>query len=144
MREERYLKRLQTNVAQKSLIGEEAAQFIEDRDIIALDAGATTEHLAQNITGVHQIKIITHSMPIARILSERIREGFFTGSILFWGALLAESSKCGQETFYKVCDLSAVDHLITDAEQPLSAQMLQSIQGGLVKLHLAEPRNKTP
>jgi DeoR family transcriptional regulator, aga operon transcriptional repressor len=50
---------------EKELIGEKAAEFIEDGDSILFDSGSTTLEIAHRLTGIKNLTIMTNSLNIA-------------------------------------------------------------------------------
>lgn len=55
---------------EKQAIGKEAAKFIQDGDLVYLDAGTTTEALLEAITQ-NRIHIVTNSVKLALLASEK-------------------------------------------------------------------------
>lgn len=58
-----YSSKFQKNVTEKRLIGKEAAQLIENNDVIILDAGSTTFEIAKNIYQKN-VTVITNDLKI--------------------------------------------------------------------------------
>ena len=52
--------------------------------------------------------------------------------------ILGESSKFGKKTLYKICDLDAVHHLITDGDIPLTLSMKKALSQAGIQLHVVE------
>lgn len=73
------------NLASKQAIGEYAAGFIEDNDVVAFDSGVTTDWLAQAVKGVNNVTIILNSVSALNILIQKHNNGEFTGKIIFLG-----------------------------------------------------------
>ncbi len=67
---------------EKQLIGEKAAQFITEGDIIILDSGSTTSQIARNIKFKKDIKVITNAVNIASELAGSEMEVILTGGFL--------------------------------------------------------------
>jgi DeoR family myo-inositol catabolism operon transcriptional repressor len=49
---------------EKTFIAEKAAEFVNDGDIIVIDAGSTTVHVVEYLKNKHHITIITNSVPV--------------------------------------------------------------------------------
>jgi len=58
----------QANMDRKIVIGQKAAQLIEDGDTIILDSGSTTTEIAKNLIGRKNLTIITNALNIALLL----------------------------------------------------------------------------
>jgi Transcriptional regulators of sugar metabolism len=54
----------------KARIGARAAQLVEDGDIIVLDTGTTTLHIAHHLRDRKNLTVITNDFAIARVLEE--------------------------------------------------------------------------
>lgn len=52
---------LRTDV--KLMLGEMAASYVEDNDVIFLDSGTTTIHMVPHLKNVHNLTVVTHSIP---------------------------------------------------------------------------------
>ncbi len=52
----------------KKLIGKKAAELIHDGEVIFLGTGSTTIEVARNLTGHHNLTVITNSLPIISTL----------------------------------------------------------------------------
>lgn len=81
------LRRLQ-NPEQKRLVGEAAAKYIADDDIVGLDSGTGAEAIAEAIHGVKNLRIITNALPVAQILTRKLARGDFSGKVFFVGGEL--------------------------------------------------------
>lgn len=81
IRDESYAVRQVQSFYNKQRIGEYAARLIEDGDIVGIDSGTCAEALARAIFHVKDVTIITHSMPVATILAQKIAAGDFSGSV---------------------------------------------------------------
>lgn len=57
-------KRQMTKQAEKPRIAQKAAEFVNDGDIIVIDAGSTTVHVVEHLKDKHNITIITNSVPV--------------------------------------------------------------------------------
>lgn len=67
---------------EKQLIGEKAAQWIKEGDVILLDSGSTTTQIARNIKFKKDIKVITNAVNIASELAGSEIEVILTGGFL--------------------------------------------------------------
>ncbi|MFJ9465777.1 DeoR/GlpR family DNA-binding transcription regulator [Viridibacillus arvi] len=76
--------KLQSNSIAKKRIAKEAATRIENGDIIAVDVGSTTVHLASYISG-KDITIVTNSIVAADAFSKALERQQFTGKIILLG-----------------------------------------------------------
>jgi DeoR family transcriptional regulator, fructose operon transcriptional repressor len=56
---------------EKELIGQYAAEMVVEGDSIALDVGSTVFHVALNLKEIHNITLITPSIPIAELFYDR-------------------------------------------------------------------------
>lgn len=92
-REEPYERRRERNAEQKRLIGIAAARHIADDDVIALDSGTGAEAIAEAISGVSGVRIITGALPVAQILLRKRTNGDFFGKIYFVGGELHSAGK---------------------------------------------------
>ena len=88
VRDESYAERLVHNSYHKKKIGEYAVRFLENNDVIAIDAGTNAECFAESIYHIQNLKIITYSLPVASILSRKLTAGDFTGSVILTGGKL--------------------------------------------------------
>jgi DeoR family fructose operon transcriptional repressor len=73
---------------EKSAIGKKAASFIEDGDIIVIDVGTTTLHLAKNIKGIKNLTIVTNSIAAANELNGLLENNHFEGKVIVLGGSL--------------------------------------------------------
>ncbi len=55
----------------KSLIGKHCLNYIEDGDTIILDSGSTTTEIAKQLSGFHNLTVITNALNIALILGSQ-------------------------------------------------------------------------
>ena len=53
----------------KERIGKKAASLIADMDVIAIDCGSTTDHMAQNLPDDRRFTVLTGSMNVLRVAS---------------------------------------------------------------------------
>lgn len=58
----------QANLDKKAVIGQQAAQLIEEGEAIILDSGSTTTEIAKNLIGRKNLTVITNALNIALIL----------------------------------------------------------------------------
>lgn len=65
-----YAYKVEQHLKEKKLIGQTAARYIQDYDIIILDSGSTTLELAKNITQ-KDITVVTNDIQIAMELSSK-------------------------------------------------------------------------
>jgi DeoR family transcriptional regulator, fructose operon transcriptional repressor len=70
---------------QKQMIGEVASTFIMDGDIIALDVGTTTVHIARSLKNVKNVTIVTNSLVVAEIVNYRLENHLFDGQVIVLG-----------------------------------------------------------
>ncbi len=70
---------------QKKMIGEAAATFIMDGDLVALDVGTTTFQIASAIKDVKNVTIVTNSLAAAELLNNRIENRLFDGKVIVLG-----------------------------------------------------------
>jgi DeoR family fructose operon transcriptional repressor len=76
--------KLNTNLEAKKRIAKEAVRRIQDGDIIAVDVGSTTIHLATYLKG-EDLTIITNSIAAADAFNAGIEKKQFTGKIILLG-----------------------------------------------------------
>lgn len=72
---------------QKKMIGEAAATFIMDGDLVALDVGTTTFQIASAIKDVKNVTIVTNSLAAAELLNSRIENRLFDGKVIVLGGI---------------------------------------------------------
>jgi len=65
------LVRSSENMAAKQLIGKRAASLVAEGDSIAIDSGTTAIEMAKNLSGRRNLTVITPSLLVANILSNR-------------------------------------------------------------------------
>ncbi len=79
-----FTQKLNTNIEAKKQIAKEAATRVQDGDIIAVDVGTTTIHLAKYIKG-EDLTIITNSIVAADAFNTALEEKRFTGKVILLG-----------------------------------------------------------
>lgn len=62
--------KIQQHLEEKKLIGQMAAELIEDGDTIILDSGTTTMEVAKNLQRIEDLTVITNALNIASLLAE--------------------------------------------------------------------------
>ncbi|MBD1382862.1 DeoR/GlpR family DNA-binding transcription regulator [Metabacillus arenae] len=85
LKEPHFNKKLGIFDYQKQVIGEAAATFIMDGDVLALDVGTTAFHIARSIKNVKNVTIVTNSLAAADILNIRLENHLFDGRIIVIG-----------------------------------------------------------
>lgn len=80
-----FSQRLKQYQGRKLAVVNEASKYIRDGDVVALDGGATTVQLAEVLEDKHNVTFIISSLPIAEILTKKLREGTLTGRLIFIG-----------------------------------------------------------
>ncbi|WP_099221766.1 DeoR/GlpR family DNA-binding transcription regulator [Listeria costaricensis] len=60
-----------TNHSEKEKIGELAAQYIEDEDLIFIDSGTTTRYLVDHIPSSKNVTIITNNLDVINLAADR-------------------------------------------------------------------------
>ncbi|UVI31289.1 DeoR/GlpR family DNA-binding transcription regulator [Paenibacillus spongiae] len=73
------------NIDEKKQVGQKAAEFIQDYDVVAFGVGTTTLQIAKHLQNKHNLTIIVGCVSILNQLIERKKSGFFTGKIIFLG-----------------------------------------------------------
>jgi len=63
--------RSQENAAQKERIAMKALDYVHENQVILLDSGSTVLTLARMLDNVHNCTLITNSLPVASVLSEK-------------------------------------------------------------------------
>jgi DeoR family transcriptional regulator, fructose operon transcriptional repressor len=69
----------------KEAIGITASQLIKDGSVIAIDTGTTVIELADAIKNKKDLTIVTSSLTVSSILSEKFRNGDFHGELIILG-----------------------------------------------------------
>jgi DeoR/GlpR family transcriptional regulator of sugar metabolism len=184
--------RAQTYVAERERIGLHAAGLVKSGDVLIIDAGSTTAHLAKVLAQLPiEFKVITNSIGVARIIGQSdtasillcpgdlrlTEEGVFGpetldfldryhANLAFIGAggftakevsdadaagvavkrkiierservyLLADHTKAGITQFATICQLGAIDGLITDARP--DDTLVRALAEAAVELRIAE------
>ena len=83
-----YMIRSNENSEVKERIGKAAAGLIKSGDSISLDTGTTTFEVARHISEIQDLTVVTHSIPIANLLIESLRNRLIcTGGIVRSGEL---------------------------------------------------------
>jgi len=80
------------NREQKQAIAEQAAAMLCDEDVIAIDIGSAAEAFASRIFGKKDLIIFTVSLSFATILSRKLKDGDFTGTVVLPGGTLNPSN----------------------------------------------------
>lgn len=83
-----FMTRIHQNQHGKIAICKEAVKIIHDGDVVTMDGGATTAMLATCIHGVHNVRFVVNSLPIAATLLEKIASGEITGQVFMIGGEL--------------------------------------------------------
>lgn len=87
-RELPYERRRTQRAEQKRRIGIAAAGHVKDHDVVALDSGTGAEAIAEAISGVSDVRIVTAALPVAEILVHKLARGEFSGKVYFIGGEL--------------------------------------------------------
>jgi DeoR family transcriptional regulator of aga operon len=77
----------QQHLEEKKLIGQMAAELIEDGDTIILDSGTTTLEIAKNLNRIEDLTVITNALNIASLLAEHKN-----ASVILPGGFLRKNS----------------------------------------------------
>ncbi|CAN5881977.1 transcriptional repressor AgaR [soil metagenome] len=77
----------QQHLEEKKLIGQVAAELIEDGDTIILDSGTTTMEIAKNLNRIEDLTVITNALNIASLLAEHKN-----ASVILPGGFLRKNS----------------------------------------------------
>jgi DeoR family transcriptional regulator of aga operon len=77
----------QQHLEEKKLIGQVAAELIEDGDTIILDSGTTTLEIAKNLNRIEDVTVITNALNIASLLAEHKN-----ASVILPGGFLRKNS----------------------------------------------------
>ena len=80
--------RIQRNQQGKIAIAKEAVKLIRNGNIVSFDGGATTEVLASCIQDVSNVTFVVNSLPIAITLTDKIRAGEISGTVIVPVAVL--------------------------------------------------------
>lgn len=98
IRDESYAVRQIQSSLNKQRIGEAAARRLRNGDIVGIDSGTCAEALARAIYHVSDLTVITHSLPVATILAEKLNRGDFTGSVLLLSGIVNPETRTLQGT----------------------------------------------
>ena len=79
--------KLDINREAKIAIAQEAVKRIKDGDVIGVDVGTTTFHLADMIHGVEGITVVTNSIAAAERFNLALEEKRMTGKVLLLGGI---------------------------------------------------------
>ncbi len=82
-------KRKTINLEAKIIIGQKAANLVEDGQTIIIDTGSTTFQLARNLKNVKDITIITNDLTIAKLM-----EDHKTAQVIMLGGLIKKGYHC--------------------------------------------------
>ncbi|MDP4163308.1 MAG: DeoR/GlpR family DNA-binding transcription regulator [Bacillota bacterium] len=91
--EPHFSKKMNVKTAEKEAIGRNAAVFIQDGDTVMMDVGTTTIHLAEAISGVSGVTIVTNSLAAAEILNRRLENKEFEGKVIVLGGVTNPEQK---------------------------------------------------
>ncbi|MEH7444182.1 DeoR/GlpR family DNA-binding transcription regulator [Bacillus sp. JJ1122] len=91
--EPHFSKKMSVRTAEKMAIGQKAAEFIKDGDTIMMDVGTTTVHLADAISDVQGVTIVTNSLAAAEILNHRLENKEFDGKVIVLGGVTIPEQK---------------------------------------------------
>ena len=80
-----YFMRVQRNVEEKTSIGQVAARMIRNGSVVALDAGSSIQSLVESITDVQNVTFVTHSLPLATLIAEKLSRKEITGRLIIIG-----------------------------------------------------------
>lgn len=80
-----YLQRAARYQYEKSLIGQKAAEYVEDNDVILIDVGTTALQIIHFLDRKSNITIVTDSIPALTMLTEMKNSKTFDGHIFFIG-----------------------------------------------------------
>ncbi len=80
-----YTQRKITNSVVKNKLGAYAAGMLKNNAVVVIAAGSTMEAVAASITGVHNLTVLTNSLPVVGILSDRNAVGLYDGKAILLG-----------------------------------------------------------
>lgn len=83
-----YRQRKNSSSAVKNRLGQAAASFVKNHQVIAFSTGTTMEAIASHISGVHDITALTNSLPIADIFTEMYDRNEYDGKVILFGGKL--------------------------------------------------------
>lgn len=110
LREDSYEVRRLKNHEQKLAIAKFAARLVQSNDIIAVDTGTVTECFVNEINGVQGLKVITNSLKIAQILTDKRQRGDFAGNIIMLGGDIDSETGCA----YSPLTNEMLSHFVAD------------------------------
>lgn len=99
-KEPEFLRKLDMQKEAKRQIAKMAAQRISDGDIIAVDVGTTTVHIADFVEEVSNVTVVTNSIAAAERFNLAMEEQRMTGKVILLGGLTnpTQSSVAGAMT----------------------------------------------
>lgn len=80
-----YMNREIIHAEEKQRIGRTAASLIEDRDVIYIDDGTTTEQLLPYMLDKRHVTVLTIAVPVLHLLIDYANQGRFDGDIIMIG-----------------------------------------------------------
>lgn len=106
-----YVRKLEIEYEAKRAIAKYAATLIRSGDVIAIDTGTTTVHIADFISEIERLTVITNSLPAALRWSDAIEEGRMTGEVILLGGTLhtAQRAVSGMVTLEQLRPM-VIDH----------------------------------
>ncbi len=75
-------KRVISKMEQKEAIGKKCSEYIDDGDLVFIDSGTTTYHIARFLEGKKDLTVITNSIPVINELMETNFEVIIVGGRL--------------------------------------------------------------
>lgn len=103
----------------------------------AVEGGLTNEMLSR--FSIDKAFIAATSISNNGVRMYHIEDGIFSSLLIKNSAMvfiLSASHKFGKESLYKVCDLEAVHHIITDEKNKISEKLLRALDEAGVQLHV--------
>lgn len=99
-KEPAFLRKMDMQKEAKRQIAKAAAQRISDGDIIAVDVGTTTVHIAEFVEEVSNVTVVTNSIAAAERFNLAMEEQRMTGKVILLGGLTnpTQSSVAGAMT----------------------------------------------
>ncbi|MCQ2413660.1 MAG: DeoR/GlpR family DNA-binding transcription regulator [Clostridia bacterium] len=88
-----YEYRIKLHAEEKRRIGQAAAKLIKDGDAIFIDEGSASTALAEALTGLRGLQIVTCSLPNAVLLAKKLKDGEITGNLTVLGGIVDPQSK---------------------------------------------------
>ena len=80
-----FTQRTTVNQEAKVKVGKKAVELISNGDVIAIDVGTTMLEFSKCIENKKDITILTNSLPVSSVLTEKLNQNKFTGQILLLG-----------------------------------------------------------